>query len=48
MFALLESVYQLRGAAGARQVKDIATSIAHGPGRQFAASGTVIMTNQPG
>ncbi len=46
MFALLESVYQLRGEAGARQVKDIATSIAHGPGRQFAAAGTVIMTNQ--
>jgi acetyl-CoA acetyltransferase/uncharacterized OB-fold protein len=48
MFALLESVYQLRGAAGARQVSDIVTSIAHGPGRQFAAAGTVIMTNQPG
>lgn len=48
MFALLESVYQLRGAAGARQVPDVATSLAHGPGRQFAAAGTVIMTNQPG
>jgi hypothetical protein len=29
-------------------VKNIATSIAHGPGRHFAAAGTVIMTNQPG
>jgi len=48
MFALLESVYQLRGEAGLRQVKNIATSIAHGPGRHFAAAGTVIMTNQPG
>ncbi len=46
MFALLESVYQLRGEAGARQVPGIATSIAHGPGRQFAAAGTVIMSNQ--
>jgi hypothetical protein len=43
MFALLESVYQLRGAAGARQVPDLHVSIAHGPGRQFAAAGTVIM-----
>lgn len=48
MFALLESVYQLRGAAGARQVPGLVTSIAHGPGRQFAAAGTVIMSNQPG
>ncbi|MBC7727201.1 MAG: thiolase, partial [Microbacteriaceae bacterium] len=46
MFALLESVYQLRGEAGARQVAGIRTSIAHGPGRQFAAAGTVIMSNQ--
>lgn len=45
MFALLESVYQLRGEAGARQVPDLHTSIAHGPGRQFAAAGTVIMGN---
>ncbi len=46
MFALLESVYQLRGEAGARQVQGLSTSIAHGPGRQFAAAGTVIMSNQ--
>ena len=45
MFALLESVYQLRGEAGARQVPGLCTSIAHGPGRQFAAAGTVIMGN---
>ncbi len=45
MFALLESVYQLRGEAGARQVANLHTSIAHGPGRQFAAAGTVIMGN---
>ncbi len=46
MFALLESVYQLRGEAGARQVPNLHVSLAHGPGRQFAAAGTVIMTNQ--
>lgn len=46
MFALLESVYQLRGEAGVRQIPNIRTSLAHGPGRQFAAAGTIIMTNQ--
>lgn len=45
MFALLESVYQLRGEAGARQVPGLQISLAHGPGRQFAAAGTVIMGN---
>jgi acetyl-CoA acetyltransferase/uncharacterized OB-fold protein len=45
MFALLESVYQLRGEAGARQVPGLNVGIAHGPGRQFAAAGTVIMGN---
>jgi acetyl-CoA acetyltransferase len=46
MFALLEAVYQLRGEAGARQVKDLQLSLVHGPGRQFAAAGTVIMSNR--
>ena len=45
MFALIESVKQLRGEAGARQLPDIHTSLAHGPGGMFAAAGTVIMTN---
>lgn len=45
MFALLESVYQVRGEAGPRQVPGLNISIAHGPGRQFAAAGTVIMGN---
>ncbi len=47
MFALLESVHQLRGQAGARQLSGLNVSIAHGPGRQFAAAGTVILGNQP-
>lgn len=46
MFALLESVFQLRGEAGERQVEGIQTSLAHGPGGMFAAAGTVIMTNE--
>lgn len=45
MFALIESVVQLRGEAGARQVPGIELGLAHGPGRQFAAAGTVIMSN---
>lgn len=45
MYALIEAVTQLRGDAGARQVEGIATSLVHGPGRQFAAAGTVILAN---
>ena len=46
MFALLESVFRLRGVAGERQLADVHTSIAHGPGGMFAAAGTVIMSNE--
>jgi acetyl-CoA acetyltransferase len=45
MYALQESVRQLRGVAPA-QVPDARISIAHGVGGMFAASGTIIMTNQ--
>jgi acetyl-CoA acetyltransferase len=45
MFALLESVRQLRGEAAA-QLPDVKISIAHGPAGFFAGAGTVIMTNQ--
>jgi len=45
MFALLEAVAQLRGDAGARQVANLTTSLVHGPGRQFAAAGTAILSN---
>jgi acetyl-CoA acetyltransferase len=45
MFALLESVRQLRGEAEA-QVPGVEVSIAHGPAGFFAGAGTVIMTNQ--
>ena len=46
MFALLEAVFQLRGAAGARQVPNVDVSLVHGPGRQYAAAGTVILGNR--
>jgi acetyl-CoA acetyltransferase len=45
MYALQESVRQLRGIAPA-QVPDAKISVAHGVGGMFAASGTVILTNQ--
>jgi acetyl-CoA acetyltransferase len=45
MYALQESVRQLRGTAAA-QVPNAQISVAHGVGGMFAASGTVIMANQ--
>jgi acetyl-CoA acetyltransferase len=45
MYALQESVRQMRGTAAA-QVKDAKISIAHGVGGMFAASGTVIFSNE--
>ena len=45
MFALQESVRQVRGTAAA-QVPNVKTSVAHGVGGMFSASGTVILSNQ--
>jgi len=47
MYALQESVRQVRGSAAA-QVKDCKLSIAHGVGGMFAASGTIILSNDRG
>jgi acetyl-CoA acetyltransferase len=47
MYALQECVRQLRGTAAA-QVKDAQVSIAHGVGGMFAASGTIVFSNQRG
>jgi acetyl-CoA acetyltransferase len=47
MFAIQESVRQLRGEAAA-QVPDVRTSIAHGVGGMFNAAGTLILTNDAG
>jgi acetyl-CoA acetyltransferase len=45
MFALQESVRQLRGTAPA-QVPDVRISVAHGVGGMFAAAGTVVLSNE--
>jgi acetyl-CoA acetyltransferase len=45
MYALQESVRQLRGTAAA-QVPGARISVAHGVGGMFAASGTIIMSNE--
>ena len=45
MYALQESVRQMRGTAAA-QVPNAKISVCHGVGGMFAASGTVIFTNQ--
>ena len=45
MYALQESVRQMRGIAPA-QVPGAKVSIAHGVGGMFAASGTIIMSNE--
>lgn len=45
MYALQESVRQLRGTAAA-QVAGAKVSIAHGVGGMFAASGTIVMSNE--
>ena len=47
MYALQESVRQMRGVAAA-QVKGAKISIAHGVGGMFAASGTVVFSNERG
>jgi len=45
MFALQESVRQLRGTAPA-QVPGVEVSVCHGVGGMFAASGTIVMSNK--
>jgi acetyl-CoA acetyltransferase len=45
MYALQESVRQMRGSAPAQRSGKI--SVCHGVGGMFAASGTIIMSNEP-
>ena len=45
MYALQESVRQMRGTAPA-QIEGATVSVCHGVGGMFAASGTIIMSNQ--
>ncbi len=46
MYALQESVRQMRGTAPA-QIPGAKVSVCHGVGGMFAASGTIIMSNEP-
>jgi acetyl-CoA acetyltransferase len=46
MYALQESVRQMRGTAPA-QVEGAKILVCHGVGGMFAASGTIIMSNEP-
>lgn len=43
LFTVLESVEQLRGSAGERQVKDVTVSLAHGNGGVLSSQATVIL-----
>jgi len=45
MYTLQESVRQMRGTAPA-QIPDAKISVCHGVGGMFAASGTIIMSNE--
>jgi len=45
MYALQESVRQMRGIAPA-QIPGAKISVCHGVGGMFAASGTIIMSNE--
>ena len=46
MYALQEGVRQMHGIAPA-QIPDAKISVCHGVGGMFAASGTIIMSNEP-
>ena len=46
MFAILESVRQLRGEAH-RQVPDLSLSFVQGVGKMFAAAGSLVLSNRP-
>jgi acetyl-CoA acetyltransferase len=45
LFVLMESVRQLRGECGARQVQDCETAIAHGNGGVLSSQSTVVLGN---
>lgn len=46
MFAIQESVAQLRGESGERQVPNLELGLVHGAGGMFSASATLILSNQ--
>jgi hypothetical protein len=46
MFAIMESVTQLRGEAGDRQVENLHTSMVHAPAGMFSGTSTLILGNE--
>ncbi|MYE46994.1 MAG: thiolase [Chloroflexi bacterium] len=46
MFAIMESVTQLRGAAGERQLPGLELSMTHAPAGMFSGTSTLILGNQ--
>ncbi len=46
MFAIQESVVQLRGEGGERQVDGAKVGFVHGPGGMFSATATLILSNE--
>ena len=46
MFAIMESVTQLRGEAGERQLPDLELSMTHAPAGMFSGTSTLILGNQ--
>jgi hypothetical protein len=46
MYALQESVRQMRGTAPRPQIPGAKISVCHGVGGMFAASGTIIRSNE--
>jgi len=45
MFAMQESIAQLRGEAGERQVADVEVGLVHGAGGMFSAGATLLFSN---